>query len=79
MRLTLACDFSKHRKCSSLTGKDLKLLQKRSEIIKLDEEIRSHLSVASALWEMRPNWGFIKEAEKIGASENKESGQLCSQ
>ena len=34
---------------------------------------------SSALWEMRPNWGFIKEAEKIGASENKESGQLCSQ
>ena len=38
-----------------------------------------HLPLSTALWEMRPNWGFIKEAEKIGASENKESGKLCSQ
>ena len=53
MRLTLVLDFFKYRKCSSLTGKDLKLLQKRSEIIKLDEEIRSHLSVASGKCDIR--------------------------
>ena len=41
--------------------------------------IQCTVQVYSALWEIRPNWGFIKEAEKIGASENKESGQLCSQ